>query len=116
MSKRGASLSVVHRHAGDVGALQLLAHRFGLVAVEHGEAGTNQRLSALRDGLRERVRLVQETLRVVACGLDALLGFRFTLQCADLHDPAGMRDRRLAALSGQRSLLLNRLWWHRLLL
>src|SRR3569833_43042 len=97
---------VVHRHAGNIGALQLLAHGFGLLAIEAGEACANQRLVALGHRLGERIGLAQQTLCMAAGRLDALLRFRCTFRRADLDDPARPRDLRLGGAVLQRGLLL----------
>src|SRR5260370_13287239 len=87
--------SVANGDAGDVGALQGPADRFGLVAIEAGEAGPEQLPVALgEDRFSERIGLCQQAAGLTARGIDALPRFALALQRADLHDPSGVgRDR-----------------------
>ena len=87
--------------------LQGPADRLGLVAIEAGEAGPEQLLVALGDDrLGERIGLAEQAAGLAARRLDALARFAFTLERADLDDPAGMgRDRldRAVLLDGLRT-------------
>ena len=67
------------------------ADRFGLVAVEPGEAGAEQLPVALGDHrFGERIGLAEQAAGLVAGGIEALPGLAFALQRADLDDPAGV--------------------------
>ena len=69
--------------------LQRLADRFGLVAFEAGEAGAEQLSIVLGDDrFGERIGLAEQAAGRAARGLDALLGFAFAFQRADLNDPS----------------------------
>ena len=78
-------------NAGNVGAPQCLAHGFGLVALKTGETGAEQLSVVLGDDrLGKRIGLRKQAARLAACGLDALLGFAFAFERADLNDPSGV--------------------------
>src|ERR1700733_13288258 len=83
--------SVANRDAGDVAVLQRPAHRFGLIAIEAGEAGPEQLSFALGDDrFGERVGLVEQAVGLTARGFDAQAGFAFAFQRSDLNDPSGV--------------------------
>ena len=63
--------SVPNRDAGNVGALQRLAHRLGLIAVEAGEAGPEQLPFALGDDrFGEGLGLGKQVAGLAARGFD----------------------------------------------
>src|SRR6202022_1796216 len=65
--------SVPNGDAGDVGALQRPAYRFGLVALEAGEARPEQLPVAFGDDrLGERIGLGQQAAGLIARRIDAL--------------------------------------------
>src|SRR5207253_5039028 len=68
-------------------SLQCFADRFGLIALEAGEAGAEQ-LSVIlgNDRLGEGIGLAQQAAGLAAGKFDPLLGFAFAFQRADLDD------------------------------
>ena len=96
LPRRSACRSVANGDAGDVGALQRPADRFGLIAVEAGEAGPEQLPVALGDDrFGERIGLRKQAAGLIARRIDALQRFAFALQRADLDDPSGVDGDRL---------------------
>jgi hypothetical protein len=97
----------VNGHAGDLGASQRLADSFGLITFKTGEAGAKQRSIVLGDNrFGEWIGLREQTARLTACGFDALLGFAFALERANLNDPSGVADDRLRGAALLNSLRL----------
>ena len=85
--------SVANGDAGDIGALQRPADRFGLIALEAGEAGAEQLAVILgNDRLGEGIGLAEQAAGLIARQIDARAGFAFAFQRADLDDPAGVGD------------------------
>ena len=65
----GLTLSVPNGDAGDVGAPQRPAHRFGLIAVEAGETGAEQLPVTFGDDrFGERIGLAEQAVGLVARG------------------------------------------------
>ena len=88
---RSIERSVVHGDAGNVSALQGLANRFGLIALQSGEPRAVELAVAFRHHrLGEGVRLAEQAAGLIARRIDALLSFAFAFERADLNDPAGM--------------------------
>src|SRR5712671_2036780 len=95
--------SVTDGDAGDVGALQRPAYRFGLIAIEAGEAGPEQLPFALGDNrLGKRIGVRKQTAGLAARCFEPLPRFAFGFQRADLDDPSGVGSDRL-----DRAVLLN---------
>src|SRR5260370_30156301 len=88
--------SVANGDAGDVRALQGPADRFGLIAVEAGEAGPEQLPVAFGDDrFGKRIGLRKQAAGLTARRIDALPRLAFALQRADLNDPSGVGGDRL---------------------
>ena len=88
--------SVADGDAGDVGALQRPAHRFGLIAIEAGEAGPEQLPFALCDDrFGKRIGLRKQAAGLAARRFEPLPRFAFSFQRADLNNPSGMGCERL---------------------
>src|SRR4030088_2395488 len=97
-------VSVANGDAGNIGALQRLADRFGLIALEAGEAGAEQLAIILgNDRLGERIGLAQKAAGLVPREIDPGTGLSFAFQRADLDDPAAVGDGG----GGRNRLLLN---------
>src|SRR6202158_1531217 len=95
--------SIPDGDAGDVGALQGPANRFGLIAVEAGEASPEQLLVAFSDHrFGKRIGFGEQPAGLTARRFDALPRFVFAIQRADLNDPASMGRDGL-----DRTVLLN---------
>src|ERR1700730_19221596 len=89
--------SVLDCDAGDVGTLQGPACRFGLIAVEAGEACPEQLLVAFADDrFGKRIGLGEQSFGLGARRFDPFLSFCFAIQSTDLNDPAGVDRDRLA--------------------
>jgi len=83
--------SVLDGDAGDLGALQGPAHRFGLVAIESGEAGAKQLLVALGDDrFGKGIGLAEQPMGLASRRLNAFASFALAVQRADLDDPSGV--------------------------
>src|SRR5258708_34038055 len=75
---------VADRDAGDVGVFQRPGYRFGLIAVEAGEAGPEQFSVAFGDDrLGERIGFREQAVGLIARGLDALQRFALAFERAD---------------------------------
>src|SRR5258708_5715745 len=102
----GPYRSILDGDAGDVGALQGPAYRFGLIAIEAGEASPEQLFVAFGDDrFGERICLGEQSFGLTARRVDSLLRFTFAVEGADLNDPASMHRGGL-----DRTVLLNGLW------
>src|SRR5258708_25590424 len=92
LAEKGA---VADGNAGNIGALQRPAYRFGLVAVEAGETSREQLPVAFGDNrLGKRIGLGKQAAGLVARRLNALPRFAFAFQRADLNDPSGVGGGR----------------------
>ncbi len=82
-----------HRQAGDVGAIQRLADRLGLISLEAGEADTEQlAIVSGNNQLGEGMGLAEQATGPAAREIDTGAGIAFAFQRADLDDPAGVGD------------------------
>src|SRR5882757_1680370 len=96
--------SVANGDAGNIGALQRLADRFGLIALKAGEAGAEQLAIILgHHRLGEGVGPAEQAVGLIAREIDTGTGFSFAFQRADLDDPAVVSDGG----GGHNRLLLN---------
>src|SRR5271170_6790971 len=85
-SSRTEKVLVANGDAGDVGAPQGPARRLGLIAFKAGEAGAEQFAIAFGDHrFGERIGLAKQSVGLIARRFDALLGFAFALQRANLN-------------------------------
>src|SRR3979409_1113992 len=74
--REGPDRSVLDGDAGDVGALQGPANRFGLIAIEAGEAGPEQLLVAFSDHrFGKWIGFGEQAAGLTARRFDALPGF-----------------------------------------
>src|SRR5882757_8514906 len=86
----GGYRSIPDGDARDVGALQRPADRLGLIPVEAGKTSPEQLPFALGDyRLGEGIGLAEHAAGLIARGFEALPGFAFGFQRADLDDPSG---------------------------